>query len=528
MFLKAPISPTFSLFGLDIAWYAVCILVGIILAVIVGVKEGKRLGIPSDYVYLGVVITVPISIIGARLWYVLFNLDKFSSFLEVIGFKNGSFVGLAGLGIQGAVIATLITVYIYCRKRKMKLYRVLDILAPGLLIGQICGRWGNFCNQELYGPIVQNPGFISAIPILGDQMYINGAYRHPVFLYESLLNLGGLTLILVLRRKSKTIKSGDMIGIYGIWYGAVRIVTESLRLYGDPGDPLMLGPVPVSILMSVIFIVAGATFLILKRRFGPKDNYIDIINEIKENKLDTLLFDLDGTLLNTKPLIDKSFIHVFEKFRPDYKLSDEELDSFFGPTLHQSFSRYSEDEEEIEEMIKYYREWNIPHHDEMVTAFSGARDTLKTLHKKGYNIGVVSSKKTDLVIHGLELFKLDSEIDIIIGADEVKNHKPAPDGILLAIERLKALKTKEEEVFERETKDLNAFSKFFKKLIRKPRKDIKNVAYVGDTINDMNAAKAAGVKCIGALYIKHPEIMLECNPDYVINRLSDIINICVE
>lgn len=484
------INPSFSLFGLEITWYAIFILIGVIIAVWAGIREGKKLGIASDEVYWGVIIVLPCAIIGARLWYILFNLDQNWTFGKIIGLEGG----LAGLAIQGGVIAALIAIVIYCRVRKISLYRILDIVAPGFLIGQICGRWGNFCNHELYGPIVKNPGFLKSIPILGENMYINGAYRHPTFLYESVLNLVGLGIILVLRRKWKKLKSGDLMGVYLIWYGFVRIFTESLRMMGDPNDPLMIGSVPVSILMSVIFIVCGAGFLIIKRFVGPKDNYQDILAEIKENKLDTILFDLDGTLLDTKPLIDKSFIHTFEHFRPDYTLSDEELDAFFGPTLYQSFSRYSEDEEEIQEMIAYYREFNIANHDAMVKPMPGAKELIHTLHKKGYKLGVVSSKKTDLVCHGLELFNLLDKMDIVIGADEVKNHKPAPDGILLAKEKLSG----------------------------------NRVAYVGDTLNDIKAGKAAGVKTIGCLYIKHPEIMLEAEPDYVINKLSDILKICVE
>lgn len=488
------INESFNIGGITITWYAIFIMIGVVIAVWCGIKEGKKLGIPSDTVYLGVVITLPIAIIGARLWYVLFNLNSFNNFFEVLGFVNGKFIGLAGLAIQGGVIAALVTVYIYCRKRKVSLYRVLDIVAPGFLIGQICGRWGNFCNHELYGPIVENYKFLASIPILGDNMYIAGAYRHPVFLYESLLNLIGLTIILVLRRKYKKLQSGDLMGVYLAWYGLVRIFTESLRLNSGVSEPIMIGNVSVSILTSIIFVIVGVFFLVVKRFVGPKQYYQDVLAEIEANKFDTILFDLDGTLLNTKPLIDRSFIHTFEHFRPDYILTDEELDSFFGPTLYQTFSRYSNDEEEIQAMIQYYRDYNIPHHDEMVKPFPGAKDTLRLLHKKGYKLGVVSSKKTDLVRHGLEIFGLLEYMDIVVGADEVTNHKPAPDGINLAVEKLEG----------------------------------KNVAYVGDTLNDMQAAHAANVKAIGALYIKHPEIMLDANPDYVINKLSDLISICVE
>lgn len=486
------IEPSFKIGSFTIAWYAIFILTGVILAVILGVKEGKKLGIASDIIYTGVVITLPIAIIGARLWYVLFNISSFSSFGEVLGFKNGQFVGLSGLAIQGGVIAALITVYIYCRKRNVKLYRILDVVAPGFLIGQILGRWGNFCNHELYGPIVKNPEFLKAIPILGENMFINGAYRHPTFLYESALNLIGLIIMLVLRRKSKKLQSGDLIGIYLIWYGMVRIFTESLRSMSGANEILKWGPIPVSIAISFIFIVCGIAFLVLKRFFGPKEKYQDVIKFVNDNKIDTVLFDLDGTLLNTKPLIDKSFIHTFEHFRPDYKLSDEELDSFFGPTLYQTFSRYSNDEEEIQAMIQFYRDFNVPNHDSMVSPFPQAKETVKDLHKKGVKVGVVSSKKTDLVMHGLELFGMLEYMDIVIGADEVKNHKPAPDGILLAKEKLNS----------------------------------KNVLYVGDTKNDIIAGKNASVKTCGVLYIKDPSIMLEVAPDYVINKLSEIEVIC--
>lgn len=484
------IDPTFSLFGIEIAWYAVCILIGVLIAVWAGVREGKKIGIPSDDVYWGVIIVLPCAIIGARLWYILFNLDEHWSFGKIIGLQGG----LAGLAIQGGVIAAMITIFVYCRVKKISLYRILDIVAPGFLIGQICGRWGNFCNHELYGPIVKNPSFLKSIPILGENMLIDGAYRHPTFLYESALNLVGLMIMLILRRKYRKLKSGDLIGVYFVWYGMVRIFTEILRGKSGANEILMLGPVPVSILISIIFIIGGIAFLITKRFIGPKNNYQDIMKEIAENKLDTILFDLDGTLLDTKPLIDRSFIHTFEHFRPDYALSDEELDSFFGPTLYQTFSRYSDDEQEIQDMIAYYREYNVANHDAIVKAMPGAKELIYTLHKKGYKLGVVSSKKTDLVRHGLELFGLLNKMDVVIGADEVKNHKPAPDGILLAKEKLEA----------------------------------DRVAYVGDTLNDILAGKAAGVKTIGCLYIKHPEIMLEANPDYVIQKLTDILKICME
>lgn len=478
----------FKLFNAEVRWYAIFILLGVVLAVIAGVREGKKIGIPSEYIYTGVCIVLPCAILGARLWWDLFNIDKIHSFIDVFAIWDG------GLAIQGGVIAALITIYFYCRYRKFSFYRILDVVAPGFLIGQICGRWGNFCNHELYGPIVKHPDFLKSIPILGENMFIDGAYRHPVFLYESLLNLVGLVLMLLFRRKFKKLESGDLIGGYLVWYGIVRIFTESLRMNSGVNEPLMAGPIPMSILTSVIFILCGIAFLVAKRFIGPRTNYAKLMDTIKENKYDTVLFDLDGTLLNTRELINRSFVHTFEHFRPDYALTDEELDSFFGPSLRQTFSRYSTDEQEIEEMIQYYREFNVSSHDEMVTAFPGAKSLIRTLARKGYKLGVVSSKKTDLVEHGLEIFGMRDKIKVIIGEEDVKNPKPDPEGILEAMRIL----------------------------------DSKKALYVGDGVGDIEAGKNAGIDTIGVLYSDRKEQILAAEPTYTIHSLDQILAILVE
>lgn len=478
----------FKLFNAEVRWYAIFILLGVVLAVIAGVREGKKIGIPSEYIYTGVCIVLPCAILGARLWWDLFNIDKIHSFIDVFAIWDG------GLAIQGGVIAALITIYFYCRYRKFSFYRILDVVAPGFLIGQICGRWGNFCNHELYGPIVKHPDFLKSIPILGENMFIDGAYRHPVFLYESLLNLVGLVIMLLFRRKFKKLESGDLIGGYLVWYGIVRIFTESLRMNSGVNEPLMAGPIPMSILTSVIFILCGIAFLVAKRFIGPRTNYAKLMDTIKENKYDTALFDLDGTLLNTRELINRSFVHTFEHFRPDHVLTDEELDSFFGPSLRQTFSRYSTDEQEIEEMIQYYREFNVASHDEMVTAFPGAKSLIRTLARKGYKLGVVSSKKTDLVEHGLEIFGMRDKIKVIIGEEDVKNPKPDPEGILEAMRIL----------------------------------DSKKALYVGDGVGDIEAGKNAGIDTIGVLYSDRKEQILAAEPTYTIHSLDQILAILVE
>ncbi len=484
------IDPSFSIFGLEIHWYAVCILLGVLFAVLAGVREGKKIGIPSEYIYTGVVIVLPCSILGARIWWDLFNLDKIHSFVDVIAIWDG------GLAIQGGILAALLSIFIYCRVRKFSFYRILDVVAPGFLIGQIFGRWGNFCNHELYGPVVKNVElFKSLLPnFITENMYISGAYRHPTFLYESALNLVGLILMLVARRKIKKMESGDLIGGYLIWYGMVRIFTEILRGKSGANEILMAGPIPMSILVSVLFIIAGIILLIIKRFIGPRTNYQELMQQIKENRYDTILFDLDGTLLNTRELINRTFIHTFEHFRPEKVLTDEELDSFFGPSLRQTFSKYSEDEAEIQEMIQYYREYNVSIHDEIVTAFPGAKALIRTLANKGYKLGVVSSKKADLVEHGLELFGMLEKMRIVIGEDDVEHPKPDPEGILRAMEVLHS----------------------------------KKALYVGDGVGDILAGKNAGIDTIGVLYSNRKVQIIAAEPTYTIQNLNEILSILVE
>ena len=518
------VASSFNLFGLNITYYAVCILTGVILALVISVIEGKKLGICPDDLYTGICIILPCCIVGARLWYILFNLDDGWTFKKIIGLEGG----LAGLAIQGAIIVAAITIYLYCRWRKLDLYRILDLVAPGFFIGQICGRWGNFFNHELYGPKIQNVElFQKLLPkFITENMYIAGAYHHPTFLYESLLNLIGFILILVARRKFKKVRSGDFVGFYLVWYGSVRIFTEILRMNSGANEVLKFAGIPVSLALSILFIIGGIAFLVLKRFFGPKKYYHEVLEEVKNNKLDTILFDLDGTLLDTKNLIFRSFIHTFEKFRPDYQLTDEELNSFFGPTLHQTFSRYSNDEKEIQAMIEYYREFNIENHDTMVSAFPGVKEVLATLHKRGYLLGVVSSKRDDLVKRGLEVAGIDKMFDVIVGENKVKNHKPAPDGINLALAELEKVRLQRKEEYNADKKK-RVLS--FILGIKNPNDiDVSKACYIGDTANDMLAAKSAIVKRMDGLYGHDPEEMLEVNPDFAIGKASELLRICVE
>lgn len=248
----------------QIAWYAVFILSGLVIATILSAIEFKRKGLDVNFLYDALMYTVPLAIIGSRLYYVLFDPDKvYETFMDVVDITQG------GLSIHGAVITAFIFVYFYAKKRKVNIWLVVDIAAVGFFIGQIVGRWGNFMNQEAYGPVIESEFILNILPnFIKDQMFINGAIHHPTFLYESLLNLIGLILLLWIRRKP-VFKIGDHVALYLMYYGLIRgAIIEPLRTGGASGDALRIFGQPVNIYLSLLlFLGGGLVYLLLKRKY---------------------------------------------------------------------------------------------------------------------------------------------------------------------------------------------------------------------------------------------------------------------
>ncbi|MFS0821969.1 pyrophosphatase PpaX [Bacillus sp. 1P02SD] len=206
----------------------------------------------------------------------------------------------------------------------------------------------------------------------------------------------------------------------------------------------------------------------------------------------TLLFDLDGTLIDTNELILQSFLHTFETYFPDRQFTREEILPFNGPTLHESFS--SVDPDRAEEMIAEYRKFNHEKHDELVTEFPGVFDTIKTLKEQGYKIGVVTTKIRNTVNMGLKLTKLDQFFDVVVTLDDVKNPKPDPEPVLLALNLLGS--TPEEAIM------------------------------IGDNYQDIVAGQNAGTKTAGVAWShKGKDFLLEYKPDFMLEKMSDLLDI---
>lgn len=262
----------------EIRFYALCILFGMIMALIISLREAKRMNISTDDIFNGGVFGIILGILGARAYYVIFEWSEYRAHpSEIFAIWNG------GLAIHGGIIVGFVFAFFYCRKKKINLLAVFDLMAIGFLIGQICGRWGNFFNQEAHGGETTLE-FLKSLHLpefIYRQMYINGTFYHPTFLYESLWNLVALIAVLILRR-TRTIRLGDIFGIYLIWYGIGRFWIEGMRT-----DSLMIGSIKQNQLISILLIVGGVAYLLfkyLKLKPGYYMDYVDVEFEPVINK----------------------------------------------------------------------------------------------------------------------------------------------------------------------------------------------------------------------------------------------------
>lgn len=252
-------SVAFELGTLDIRWYGIIISVALLLGTTLSIREAKKQGIEEDFMLDLYIRVIPAAIIGARLYYVIFSWEFYkNNLLMIFSTRSG------GIAIHGAVLGGLIVAIIFIKGHKASFWKLADVIAPYLILGQAIGRWGNFINQEAHGGIVSKE-FISIFPdFIEKQMYIGGNYYHPTFLYESIWNLLVFIALIVLRRKPYIIK-GDIFSLYIISYSIARFFIEGMRT-----DSLMLGPIRIAQLVSVLLI--GLGFFLIYKRHTSKNN----------------------------------------------------------------------------------------------------------------------------------------------------------------------------------------------------------------------------------------------------------------
>jgi phosphatidylglycerol:prolipoprotein diacylglycerol transferase len=258
---KIPVdSVAFEIFGIEVLWYGIIISFGFIMAVFLGMRNRERFGIEQEQILDIVLWGAPSGIIGARLYYVIFNWHEFEGdILRIINIRAG------GLAVYGGLIGALVSSYIYCRVKKVDFLNLLDFGGPYFLLAQGIGRWGNFTNNEAFGTntnlpwgmtsdIIQKRIEQSNIPGMDPNLPV-----HPAFLYESLWNFAAFFFLMWYRKKYKV--KGELFFLYMILYGAGRLWIEALRT-----DSLYIGPFRVSQLLAISFVVVFSTIFIIRRK----------------------------------------------------------------------------------------------------------------------------------------------------------------------------------------------------------------------------------------------------------------------
>lgn len=251
-----PLDPVAIQIGsIFVKWYGVIIASAVVIALLLALSEANKRKMDKEIIVDLLIWAIPISIISARIYYVIFEWDFYKNNLgEIVKIWHG------GIAIYGALIGAVLTAIIFSRIKKISFWQLADVVAPSLIIAQAIGRWGNFMNQEAHGAETTR-SFLESLHLpdfIINQMYIDGAYYQPTFLYESLWNVLGFIVLLIIRRTK--IRRGELFLGYVIWYSFGRFFIEGMRT-----DSLMWGDFRVSQVLSLLLIVLSIGIIIYRR-----------------------------------------------------------------------------------------------------------------------------------------------------------------------------------------------------------------------------------------------------------------------
>ncbi len=253
-------NPTaFTVFGIDIQWYAIIITSAMMLGIYLTIKSGEKQGFVGDHLLDLALVALPLAIVCARAYYVIFNFDLYTdNLIDVFNIRQG------GMAIHGGLLGGFLGGYLVARYRKMNTLKVMDIISPYLILGQAIGRWGNYINQEAHGGPTNLPWGIM----------VEGVRVHPTFLYESIWNALIFILLISISKNKKF--EGQIAGLYLILYSIGRFFIEGLRT-----DSLMFGPFRAAQLISILFVALGLGLMYYNKGKGIKSAYTSDLNGAK-------------------------------------------------------------------------------------------------------------------------------------------------------------------------------------------------------------------------------------------------------
>ena len=462
----------------DIRWYAVLILAGAFLAYYFAkknLKEYRNIDVNGFFDDLFIYVLWG-GVIGARLWFCLFdsNFNYLENPLQILKVWDG------GVAFHGCFAGGLIVAYLFCRKRRVSFIKFCDAVVPTVLLAQGIGRWGNFINQECFGPTVDASYYDGILSFLKDGMYIGGAYREPCFFYESCLCILGFVLINFVLRKHQN-KRGDLTWAYLMWYGVVRFFIEGRRT-----DSLLMNltKLKTAQVTSIIYVIIGIL------------GFVGLIDKIFKKKKPTLLFDLDGTLVDTQEPIQLSFKELYKKYDDEKNFTDEIATEVLGPGLMEMFAKLFPNLD-ANQLFKDYKEINNRLLPDYLKPMPNAMETLKALKEEGYSIGAVTTRTHDSAEFCLKLIGMDAYMDDICGIDDVKKSKP----------------------------DIEPFVKIIDD--NKWNKD--DVIVIGDSMADINGGKNYGAYTVAYIFNANKTAkVVECGPNRQITDIGELLNIVKE
>ncbi len=257
----------FTISGFEVRWYSLMLLTGMLIAIFMVIREGKRFNIPKDFMFNLAFWVIIVGIICARIYYCIFNFELYqNNILDVFKIWEG------GLAIHGGIIGGLITIIVYTKRYNINTFKITDIVVVPLLLAQAIGRWGNFFNSEAHGAATTYYHLKELhIPEkIIEGMKIGNVYYHPTFLYESIFCLVGFIILLFVRRY-RYLKRGQLTCLYMMYYSVGRFFIESLRT-----DSLMFFGFRVAQIVSVILFITGLVIFIILCRKG---RFEDLYNE---------------------------------------------------------------------------------------------------------------------------------------------------------------------------------------------------------------------------------------------------------
>ncbi len=465
-----------SIGNLTIQWYAILIVSGAFLAYYFAkknLKEYRNIDV-NDFFDNAFIIMLWVGIIGARLWYCVFNNASyyFSNPISIIRIWDG------GLAFHGGFIFGALALLIMCKRQNVSFIKLADCVMPTVLLAQGIGRWGNFVNQECHGVEVSEEYFNGILFFLKDGMHIDGKYYVPLFFYESLFCIIGFILINFILRKTYS-KRGQLSGAYLIWYGVVRFFIEKGRT-----DSLFMGSLKTAQVTSIVFVIIG--FLLY---FGFYDRLF--------YKKPTIVFDLDGTLQDSTPAIISSFKATFRKYGNEDDFTLERQKEVLGPPIYDMFKKYFPNLD-TNELCDYYREANKKELEKSLKPMDNALEVVKSLKEDGYKLAILTTRMRESTMQCLNICGFNIEdFEVIICFEDVKNTKPDPEGLF--------------------------------KIVKKHKLNGDDLIMVGDSKADVLAGSSFGGYTVA--YLSHEgkkDELIALKPNKTINNLNELLDIIKE